>query len=84
MAYDDSKMRLVGGVPGQQLFLYRSADAKATVMASGYFNDAVVEYNLSAGDVVVAVCGEAGSESVVALVAKVAAGVVTTEAEAAT
>lgn len=83
MAYDDSKMRLIGGVPGQQLFLYRSTDSKATVKGSGYFNEAVGQYNLSAGDVVIAVCGAAGSEGVVALVAKITGATVTTVAEAA-
>lgn len=61
MAYESSKMRLMGGVPGQQLFLYRSEDDAAQVAASGYLDQAVEEYHLCDGDIVIAVTGEAGS-----------------------
>ncbi len=71
MAYDSSEMRLMGGVPGQQLFLYRSADAVASVGASGYFDQAVAEYNLGAGDVIIAVCGLGGTMTVDLLAAEV-------------
>jgi len=57
MSYDSSTMRLLGGVPGQQLFLYRTADASGAVSASGYFDSAIAEYNLSGGDVILAVSG---------------------------
>lgn len=57
MTFDSTTMRLMGGVPGQQLFLYRTADAAASVGASGYFNNAIAEYNLSSGDIVLSVSG---------------------------
>jgi hypothetical protein len=57
MAYSKDTMRLMGGVPGQQLFLYRTADAIGDVDDSGYFDEAVEEYNLSTGDVILAVTG---------------------------
>jgi len=57
MSFDSTTMRLLGGVPGQQLFLYRSADAAAEQGALGYFNNAIAEYNLSSGDIVLAVSG---------------------------
>jgi len=55
MSYDASKMRLMGGVPGQQLFLYRTPDAIGSVDDPGYFNNAVAEYNLSTGDMILTV-----------------------------
>lgn len=69
MTYDSSSMRLMGGVPGQQLFLYRSADAAGTVTASGYFNSAIEEYNLSSGDVILAVTSFGGAAALKALIA---------------
>lgn len=77
MAYDASSLRLMGGVPGQQLFLYQTADALSTVVASGYFDDAANEYNLSTGDIVLAVCSTGGTKTVDLLVADNAAGTVT-------
>jgi len=41
MAYTSEDMRLMGGVPGQQLFIYRSEDDAATVSGPGYFDQAV-------------------------------------------
>lgn len=77
MAYDSSTMRLMGGVPGQQLFLYRTADAVATVTASGYFNSAVAEYNLATGDMILAVSGFGGTPVFDGLVASVSGSTVT-------
>ena len=57
MSFDSTTMRLMGGVPGQQHFLYRTAEAIGAVGASGYFNNAVEEYNLASGDIVLAVSG---------------------------
>jgi len=71
MSYDSNTMRLMGGVPGQQLFLYRTADAIASVSASGYFNNAVEEYNLSTGDMILAVTGFGASPVFDGLVASV-------------
>jgi hypothetical protein len=67
-------MRLMGGVPGQQLFLYRSPDALGAIDDAGYFNSAVDEYNLSSGDIILAVTGFGGTQALSALVAGVNAG----------
>jgi hypothetical protein len=40
MAYSASGLTRVGGDSNGSLWMYRSADAIATVRASGYFNDA--------------------------------------------
>ena len=74
MSYESKNLRLMGGVPGQQLFLYRTADAVADVMTGGYFADAPDEYNLSTGDVVLAVCSTEGAMTVDLLVAEVEGG----------
>ncbi|MHC1700117.1 MAG: hypothetical protein AB9900_03940 [Humidesulfovibrio sp.] len=74
MSYDASTMRLMGGVPGQQLFLYRTADAIADVDDAGYFDAAVDEYNLSTGDLVLAVTSFGGVQALDALVVGVSAG----------
>ncbi len=78
MAYTKETLRLMGGVPGQQLFLYRTADAIGAVDDSGYFNDAVDQYNLSTGDVILAVTGYGTANVLDGLVATVTEGVVTT------
>lgn len=78
MTFDSTTMRLMGGVPGQQLFLYRTADAAASVGASGYFNNAIAEYNLSSGDIVLAVSGFGVLPVLDALVASVNATTATT------
>ncbi|GAB7024702.1 hypothetical protein [Salidesulfovibrio brasiliensis] len=57
MAYASNDLRLIGGYPGQQLFLYKTADDLATTVASGYFDDAAEDYNLGTGDIVLAVTG---------------------------
>lgn len=77
MSYDSKMMRLMGGVPGQQVFCYRSADAAGTVTTSGYFDQAVEDYNLSAGDLILAVLGADGAQAPALYTARVASGVVT-------
>ena len=77
MAYESKEMRLMGGVPGQQLFLYRSTDEIATVATSGYFDDAVEEYNLDTGDIVIACTGTGYAEAIDLMVAANTDGVVT-------
>jgi len=74
VSYDASFMRLMGGVPGQQLFLYRTSDAIGTVDDTGYFNSAVDEYNLSSGDIILAVTSFGGVQALGALVAAVSSG----------
>ena len=78
MAYSLNTMRLMGGVPGQQFFLYRTADAIADVDDAGYFDNAALEYNLSTGDIVLCVTGFGAANVLDALVATVTDGVVTT------
>jgi hypothetical protein len=74
VSYDASTMRLMGGVPGQQLFLYRTPDAIGTVDDAGYFDSAVDEYNLSTGDMILAVTSFGAVQALSALVVGVAAG----------
>lgn len=78
MAYSTSTMRLMGGVPGQQLFLYRTADQISTVVASGYFDDAYDHYNLSTGDIIMVVYAFGGTQKLISLVATNTAGTITT------
>ncbi len=77
MAYTSEDMRLMGGVPGQQLFIYRSEDAIATVVASGYFDEAVEDYNLDTGDIIVACSGADMAAAIDLLVATNTTGTVT-------
>ncbi len=74
MSYDASCMRLMGGVPGQQLFLYRTPDAIGAIDDTGYFDSAVDEYNLSSGDIILAVTSFGGVQALSALVAGVSNG----------
>lgn len=69
MAYKSEDMRLMGGVPGQQLFMYRSGDASGEVAAVGYFDAAAEEYNLETGDVIIACTGADSVVNVEILVA---------------
>lgn len=57
MSYKSEDMRLMGGVPGQQMFLYRSTDSAADVKTAGYFNAACEEYNMDSGDIIIACTG---------------------------
>jgi hypothetical protein len=78
MSYDSTTLRLMGGVPGQQLFLYRTADAVGTVTASGYFNNAIAEYNLSTGDMILCVTGFGATPVFDGLVVSVSGATATT------
>ncbi|QGY39667.1 hypothetical protein GM415_05895 [Pseudodesulfovibrio cashew] len=77
MAYISEDMRLMGGVPGQQLFIYRTEDLTADITASGYFDEAVEDYNLDTGDIVIACTGATKADAVDLLVATNTAGTVT-------
>lgn len=55
MAYTKATLRRIEGTPGQALFTYRTADEILTIGGSGYFDDAVDDYNLSTGDMILAV-----------------------------
>jgi hypothetical protein len=78
--YISEDMRLMGGVPGQQLFVYRSDDTAATVTAAGYFDQAVEDYNLDTGDIIVACSGPTRADTVTLLVATNDAGAVSVTA----
>lgn len=69
MAYNADQMRLMGGVPGQQLFLYRTDDTPSDAQTPGYFDPAVDHYSLSGGDIVFCVSDAAGTPALNALVA---------------
>lgn len=75
--YMSEDMRLMGGVPGQQLFIYRTDDAIAAVAASGYFDGAVEDYNLDTGDIIIACSGATKADAIDLLVATNTAGTVT-------
>lgn len=77
MAYISEDMRLMGGVPGQQLFIYRSEDDAATVAEAGYFDQAVEDYNLETGDIVIACTGVNRAAAIDLMVAADTDGTVT-------
>jgi len=79
MGYLAANMRRIEGIPGQSLYHYQSTDALSVVSASGYFDDAVDEYGLGTGDVVLVTAGSAKTEEIALFVATVTAGVVSTE-----
>lgn len=79
MAYSSSAMRLVSGAyPTQQLFMYQTTDLLSTVVASGYFDDAVDDYSLDTGDVIIVTTGSAKVAAIDVLVAINTSGTVTT------
>lgn len=61
MAYTASTMRLIGGVPGQQVFMYRSTDAETSTDDTDYFLAAKADYNLTTGDIILCVYSYGGS-----------------------
>lgn len=75
--YTSEDMRLMGGVPGQQLFIYRSDDAIASIIAPDYFNEAVEDYNMDTGDIIIACSGATMADSIDLLVATNTGGSVT-------
>ncbi|WP_285907700.1 hypothetical protein [Pseudodesulfovibrio pelocollis] len=80
--YQSEDMRLMGGVPGQQLFVYRSVDDAVAVTAEGYFDQAAEDYNLDTGDIIIACSGPTRADAVTLLVATNTAGSVTVTAAA--
>tara|TARA_Y100001951_G_C11268463_1_gene257135 strand:+ start:666 stop:911 length:246 start_codon:yes stop_codon:yes gene_type:complete len=74
MAYTASSLYKVGGAnPG--LWIYKSADALATIVASGYFNDATNE--LKEHDVIISIGSTGGTETVDVLLVTSASGAAT-------
>jgi len=80
--YQSEDMRLMGGVPGQQLFVYRSQDDAADIKTQGYFDQAAEDYNLDTGDIIIACTGPTRADAVTLLVATNTAGSVTVTAAA--
>jgi hypothetical protein len=68
MAYNSEDMRLMGGVPGQQLFIYRTFDDFCDVRRMSYFNDAIDDYNMTTGDIILACAGRGRAENIGMLV----------------
>lgn len=77
MAYTSEDMRLMGGVPGQQLFIYRSEDDILAICGANYFDAAVEDYNLDTGDIIIACSGANKAAAVDLLVATNTTGAVT-------
>tara|TARA_R100000458_G_scaffold59398_1_gene69868 strand:+ start:1339 stop:1584 length:246 start_codon:yes stop_codon:yes gene_type:complete len=71
MAYSASNLRKVAG-GAMSVFLYDSADAIGTIVASGYFNSATNE--LKQNDVIIAVGSTGGTRTVDMLVVSSATG----------
>jgi len=46
MAYDAAGLHRIGGASGAALWMYRTADAIATVNTAGYFNTAAAMLNI--------------------------------------
>jgi len=77
MAFINADLALVSSVNGQGLYFYKSdTDTRATVMASGYFNNTDDNLNLASDDVII-VAGNQGFYTI--RVDTVSSGVVTTE-----
>ena len=74
MAYSASNLRKVAG-GAMSVFLYDSADAIGTIVASGYFNSATNE--LKQNDVIIAVGSIGGTRTVDMLVVSSATGAAT-------
>ena len=60
MAYVDAAMQKVGGNYHQNLWMYYSADAIATVYAANYFDTKIASMNI--GDIILAACVVGGTE----------------------
>ena len=77
MAYSAANLRRIEGVPGNATYKYFTTDFLSVVVASGYFDDAVDDYNLDTGDAIIATTGAAGAAAVDLLVATNTSGTVT-------
>lgn len=78
MAYSKSTMRRIEGPPGQALYTYKTADNITVVDDSGYFDDAVDDYNLETGDMILAVTDTGGTIAFDGLVVTNTSGTITT------
>ena len=60
MAYVDAAMQRIGGNYHQNLWMYYTADAIATVYAANYFDTKILSMNI--GDIILAACVMDGTE----------------------
>jgi hypothetical protein len=79
MAFSSSTMRLIGGIPGQQIFMYRSADAETATDDNDYFLSAKTQNNLTTGDIILCVYAFGGSMGLRGYVVTSAATVTVTD-----
>jgi hypothetical protein len=75
MALSSDNLKKIAGGGDQNLFIYNSSDAVATIAGSGYFND--VTDNLKQFDVILAVGSTGGTATVDVLIVSSATGAAT-------
>ena len=75
MALTSNALKKIAGSGDQNLFVYQSADAVATIAGSGYFND--VTNDLKQFDVILAVGATGGTATVDMLIVTSATGAAT-------
>ena len=75
MALDATNLKQIAGSGEMNLFVYKSADAVATIAGSGYFND--VTDDLKQFDVIIAVGATGGTATVDVLIVSSATGAAT-------
>ena len=75
MALDATNLKKIAGSCDMNLFVYKSADAVATIAGSGYFND--VTDDLKQFDVIIAVGATGGTATVDVLIVSSATGAAT-------
>ncbi len=75
MAFAAANFHRIGMNPDQGLYLYNSADAIATIVASGYFNSVSAE--LRENDCIIVVGSTGGTQTVDVLVVSSADGAAT-------
>jgi len=75
MALSSSSLKKIAGAGDQNLFVYNSSDAVATIAGSGYFND--VTDDLKQFDIILAVGSTGGTATVDVLIVSSATGAAT-------
>lgn len=75
MALSSGSLKKIAGAGDQNLFVYNSSDAVATIAGSGYFND--VTDDLKQFDIILAVGSTGGTATVDVLIVSSATGAAT-------
>ena len=75
MALSSDNLKKIAGGGDQNLFIYNSSDAVATIAGSGYFND--VTDDLKQFDIILAVGSTGGTATVDVLIVSSATGATT-------